>query len=173
MANSTFPIKIQARGASNAAVIRAWETGELPYPPGFQFWWRQRVRFNRGEFTPAAATSQEIDLNVTYPDKPFPANVQRMPGSFVRVKTPISGGTISAATAELGDTGDPNGIFLASGVFTGVSGRLASTPSAAENAARPEAAFAPTLTVRLTGGDMTAITAGELIVFIPWRVYAP
>lgn len=173
MANSTFPIIIQPRGASNAAVIRGWETGELPFPPGMLFWWRQVVRFAASEFTPAAATSQEIDLNVTYPTKPFPANVTRMPGAFIRVKTPISGGVISAATAELGDTGDPNGILTASNVFTGAAELVPSTPAAAENIARFEAAYAPTLTIRLTGANMTAITAGRLVVCIPFRVLVP
>jgi hypothetical protein len=175
MANSTFPINIQPGGLSNPAIIRGWKDGSIGYPPGFQFWHRTRVKFARGEFTPAAATSQEIDLNVTYASlqKRFPANVQRMPGSFVNVLVPISGTAIVAATAELGDNGDPNGIFTASGVWTGVSGRLASTPGAAENTARPEPTFAPTLTIRLTGANMTAIEAGDLVCCIPYRVMVP
>jgi hypothetical protein len=173
MANSEFPVKIQPRGASNPLVIDAMKACTIAYPPGTLFWYRQEVRFAQSEFTPAAATSQEIDLNVTYADgRRFISNVQRLAGSFMRVLVPIRGTLITAATGELGDNGDPSGIFTASDIYT-AAGLLPSTPAAAENTARPETAYAPTFTVRLTGANVTAVTQGHVVCFIPFRVLVP
>jgi hypothetical protein len=173
MANSIYPIKITPRGSSNREAIAGLKTGRIPYPIGWVHWFRQRVRFGASvDFTQAAATSQEIDLHAAYPHNLFPANVQRLPGTFLRVPTPLSGASISAVTIEVGDSGDPNGIFLATSVFTGAPAILASTPNAAENAARTELSFIPTITVRTTGANVSALV-GEVTVFIPWRVLVP
>lgn len=172
MANLTFPIKITSRGGSNREVMEALKTGRLAYPPGFLYWHRVRLRFAVGDFSPAAATSQEIDLNVTYPNVPFPADVVRCAGTFCRVVTPISGASISAGTIQIGDTADPNGLQTAVDIFT-AAGVLHSTPAAAENARRGETAFAPTATITLTGGDVDEIEAGEVIIYIPWRKLVP
>lgn len=172
MANSAYAIKITPRGSSNCEVLKAIKTQRLPYPIGWVHWYRQVVRLGNIDFTQAAATSQEIDLNATYLNNLFPADVQRLPGSFIRVPTVLTGTSISAITAELGDNGDPNGIFLATSVHTGAAAILASTPTAAENAARTETAYAPTLTLRATGANISVVS-GELIVFIPWRKLVP
>jgi hypothetical protein len=170
MANSQYCIKITPRGSSNREAIAKLKNGTLAYPIGWVHWHRVEFRYN--DLALNAATSQEIDLNVLYPAKAFPANVQRLPGAFIRVKTPISGGSINSATAALGDTGDPDGIFTATGVFTGVAEVSPSTPGAAENAARTETAYAPTLTL-VASHNLSTATAGFLVILIPWRVLVP
>lgn len=171
MANSTFPVKITPRGTSNRQVIDKIKRGEIAYPIGWVFW--HRFEFNYDDTALDADTAQEIDLNVLYPNNAFPANVQRLPGTFCRVPTDFAGGTINAITAEVGDTADPNGIFTATSIFTGAASILASTPAAAENAARTETAYAPTLTLTSTAGNLDTLTAGQLIILIPWRVLVP
>lgn len=164
-----FPIPIQPRGASNRSVLEGLKSRRISYPVGFRFWARFRVRFANDEFTPDADTDQELALNTLYPYDAFPESVRRLPGTFIRLQTPISGTGITAATLEVGDTGDTDGLFTATSAFGGVARVLDSTPAAAENAPAFESAFLPTLRVRTTGGNVAAIEAGEAIVCIPFR----
>lgn len=171
MANSQYPIKITPRGSSNREAIVKLKNGTLSYPIGWVHW--HRFEFSFDDTTLDGDTAQEIDLNVLYPANAFPANVQRLPGTFLRVKTAFAGGTINAITAAIGDTGDPDGILTASSIFTGVAEIRPSTPSAAENTARTETAYAPTLSLASTAGNLSTLTAGNLIILIPWRVLVP
>lgn len=162
-----FPINIQPRGRSNPMIIRDLKSGRIGYPVGFTYHARFRVRFGVGDFTPLAATSQELDLNTIYPAQAFPTNVHRMPGTFLRVETAPTGGGVGSASAEVGDTGDPNGLLTATSILT--VGLKNSTPAAAENVGRVEAAFLPTLTVTFDV-NVDTITGGVVLVFVPYKV---
>lgn len=174
MPNTIFPVKITDRGASNREVIEALKTGRIGYAPGSLYWYKQRIRFAAGEFTPAAATSQELDLGTLYPARAIPSDVHRVAGMFFRVEVPISGTGITAATVEGGDFGGTtDNYFTATSCFGGSARILHSTPAAAGNPAAGAAALAPGVTIRLTGANMTAISAGQLVAYIPFRKLVP
>lgn len=165
----SFPIKIGGRGRSNARVLQAERSGRIPYAIGRLYWWQTIVAV--GGFTGEADGVQEINLNTLAATRiTFPTNVWREVG-IIRPLTAFSGGTVNAATAELGDTNDPNGLVLASDIFTGSSllGLDVTSPTAAEFLPRHEAAFVPALTIRTTAGNTNALTAGRLAVIIGFR----
>ena len=169
MANSTFPITIstKAPGTSNAKILNAIRSGRVPYTMGNRYWWKCRVQ--AGDFTGEADGDQTLDLNVLYPTGAFPANVLRLPGTFVRIDTGIGGGTITDADIEVGDAGDPNGLLTVTPAFEGTDEGLFSTPAAAENDdGRVETAFAPTLRILTTGDETDDIDAMDVTVFIPF-----
>lgn len=164
-----YPVKIGPRGVSNGRVLNALRSGRIGYSVAFRHYYECRVRFGVGDFTPDAATAQTIALHDIAGFLPFPENVRRLPGTFAYVPTGLAGSSITAADIEIGDAGDPNGLLTASSALPAAEGFVDSTPAAAENAARREAAFAPTLRVALTGGNMTALSAGVVWVYIPWE----
>jgi hypothetical protein len=111
-------------------------------------------------------TAQEIDLHTALPTYLFPSHVMRGE-AWIRCRTGFTGGSVSAITAELGDTNDPNGLVTATSVFTA---GYASTPSAAEYANRVESAFIPTLTLTSTNGNLDTLTAGLLEIGIRYAL---
>ena len=138
-------------------------------------WWRKEVRI--GDFTAAAAVTQEIDLHddltTAAQDRKgqsglFPANVILPFGAYLRRITDFSGGAVAPATASIGDTGDDNGFLTATNIFTGAGAGFVMTSGAAQFAARPEAALIPTLALITTVANIDALTAGALEVAIPY-----
>jgi hypothetical protein len=149
--------------------------GAIGWAPGTTWLWSVdcRVRIVAGApyigaVALAAATSQEISLNAAFPASAFPANMQ-VGEAYIKRITDFAGGSISALTVQVGDTGDPNGLLTATSVFTGVGAGYTATVAAAEYAMHPEAAFVPTLTLTATADDLDTITAGRLKVVIPIR----
>lgn len=175
--SATLPLELQiATRRGNAEAVRADLNGTAPDVSHRIRYWRRNVRI--GDFTAAASTSDEIDLfaDITAAalgrlgqSGDFPANVWiNVAPPYIRRITAFAGGAVSACTAEVGDTGDPNGLVTATNVFTGASAGIVTTPSAAEYGARFEAAYAPTITLRTTTANVSVLTAGELEVVIPY-----
>lgn len=170
-----YPIRLRSRGASNGAVLRAIASKRIGYPVAFRHFYEVRVRFGVGEFTPAAAVFQVIDLNATYTSqgwKPFPSPVRRMSATYAYVATGIAGTGITGASIQIGYAADPDAFLTASNVLPANEGLVPSTSGAAENAAAPATALAPTLRVAVTGGGtphVADIEEGEIWVYIPWE----
>lgn len=162
-----FPIVIAAHGRSNARVLQAERSGRIPYATARLYCWQHTFRLS--QITPAGATSQAIDLNAIA-RVAFPPRVRREL-AIIKPLTAFAGGNVSAITAELGDTDDPNGLVTAIDVFTGSSllGVETDTSGAAQYAPRIEAAFAPLLTLRTTNDNVSALTTGTLAVEIYFR----
>jgi hypothetical protein len=167
--NARFPIVLGKRGTSNPRVIAALSSGRLGYTWAGRHLHIVRVRFGGIDFTPAAATSQNIDLNAIAGFAPFPQDtVRRLPGTYAWVETGIAGTSITVANITIGDENDPDGLLTSSSALPAAEGLVVPTPGAAENVARPETAFAPVLRVSLTGGNMTALTTGVVWTVIPF-----
>lgn len=150
--------------------------GAIGWAPGQAWVWSQKCKIRLvggvpyiGAVALTASLTQEVDLNVAFPQNTFPTNVQRLE-SYIRRVTDFSGGTISALTAQVGDTGDPNGLLTATSVFTGVGAGYTETPAAAEFTQRLETAFVPTLLLTSTTANLDQLEAGELWVCIPIRL---
>lgn len=168
MANSTFPLRIGARNGSNGGVIRALKSNRIADAFCAKFLWYQKFDITRAGTLDGDGV-QEFDLHTYNPYNLFPANVQRgVPGTYLAEV--FAGGTVNAATYESGDANDPNGLHTAVNVWTGATlGWLANTVSAAEYASRFEAAFIPSLTLRTTAGNISALTTGELWMAIAFN----
>ena len=169
MANFPIPVVHKGQGSDMINTIISGQARH-PFIPGSGFLWQCRVTH---EDLTAAATSQALALNTLQASDPFPVDVMRG-HAFVVLEEVFAGGVISDATCILGDAGDDNGLLLITDglIFTGDPlGILHSAPSqgdaeAAEYECRPESAFAPQLTIAATGANVTAFTAGSLLVCI-------
>jgi hypothetical protein len=162
-------IKIGGRGRSNARVLQAERSGRIPYAIGRLYWWVCRLRLQ--DFTPDAATAQTIDLNTLASTRlTFPTDVIREL-AYVVPTTAWAGGAVSAMDGLLGDTNDPNGLVTMPDLFTASTDldQMVASPSAAEYAPRPEAAFAPLVTLNSTGANLDALTAGAMQIVIGFR----
>lgn len=109
-----------------------------------------------------AATSQAVAITG------FPANSIPVYGR-IYINTVLSGGSISAATAELGDAGASTGLITAEDIFTGATtGVLAGTDGAEAGfgTAALEAAYSPICTVRTTSDNVDAATACDFDAYI-------
>ena len=165
MANSNFPLKTGSANGGNAALINALRSGGVirnAWMPIFLY--SQLVSYS--DFSDSD-TSEELDLNATFTSNLFPANVVRR-AAYIYVAEDFAGGSVSAATVELGDTGDPNGLLTSTNVFTGATNNWVGTPAAAEAEQRVELAFAPTLTLTTTDGNIDTLTAGKVLVCIEY-----
>lgn len=152
---------------ANSRIHQLRMNGGFPWVERPAFVWELTLTI--GDFTGAGATSQEIDLDAEYPNNPFVNGVWLEPGAHFVLLTEFAGGAVSACTAELGDTGDPNGLITASNVFTGATtGVPIVTPAAAEYALRYESGYLPVVTLRTTTANVSALTAGKLLVRIPF-----
>lgn len=164
-----YPITLGQRGTSNDRVIAAIRSGRIGYTWAGRHLHVVRVRFGRNDFTAAGATAQSIDLNSIAGFPPFPQNtVRRLAGTYAWVTTGIAGTGITVANITIGPAGDTDGLLTSSSALPAAEGFVPPTAGAAENAARPETSFAPVLRVSLTGGNMTAITEGEIWTVIPF-----
>lgn len=168
MANSQFPLRIGTRNGSNGGVVRALKSNRIPHAFAGPYVWYQKFDILLAGTLDADGV-QEFDLHTYNPNNLFPANVMRgVPMLYLREV--FAGGTVNAATVEMGDANDPNGIHTAVSVFTGATlGYLANTVGAAEYAPRFEAAYIPTITLRTTAGNISALTTGELWVGIKFE----
>lgn len=170
-----YPIRLRARGASNGDVMRALAAKRIGYPIAFRHFYEVRVRFGRGEFTQAAATSQVIDLNATYATqgwKPFPDICRRLSGAYGYVVTGIAGTGITGANMQIGYQADPDAFMTTRNVLPANEGLVLPTSGAAENAPAPAVNLAPTLRIAVTGGGtphVVAIEEGEIWVYIPFE----
>lgn len=161
-------------GPNKAAIAHFKQGGgAVGWAPGHWWLWSADCKIKLvagvphiGAVALTAALSQEIDLNVAFPQNTFPTNVL-MDGCYIVRVTDFAGGTISAYSAEVGDTGDPNGLLTSTSVFTGVGAGYTETPAAAQFAKRLETAFVPTLTLTSVTANLDATTAGQLKVVIP------
>lgn len=118
----------------------------------------------------AAATSD----TVAFASPIFPTNAIPYKASMQLTEV-FAGGSISAATMQLGDAGDADALIAAGDVFTGSSLLAAETHgSGAESlgSAVMEAAYAPILTLTLTGDNCDALTTGELMATIYYMKHA-
>jgi len=169
MANASFSLRW---GRKNGYARRLWDglrTDHTGYIPSIPHWYTQLIQFS--DFT-AAATSEELDINVKYPTNAFPSNARIKDMMFHNI-TDWAGTSITAVTVEIGDTGDPNEGLTAVSTFTGVGAGII-TPaygtkldgSASDTPPWFEAAYVPTITLRATGANVTALTAGKLRVAI-------
>jgi hypothetical protein len=111
--------------------------------------------------------SQIIDLSATFPHRAFPTNVwvRRV---YTHLITAFSGGTVSAATLSLGDTGNDDEWADLVDVFTGAGTvRVFDTADAdavfaAAQDPVAESAYVPLATLATTGDNVNDLTAGEL-----------
>lgn len=173
MTNVNFAKWVQMKGRQANSIIHRKRThGEFPWLERPPFVWECEVAV--GDFVGEADGSQVLDLDALYPRKPFINEVYLEPGAEIIPIVAFAGGTVNACTVILGDVGDDNGLVTSSSVFTGVTlGAPIATPSAAQYALRPEAAFLPILTIATTAGNVSALTAGRLLIripFTPWRL---
>lgn len=163
-----FIVRLGSRGC-NADMVRAIESGAFPYPIRFRTWWHQRVRLR--DFTPAAATSQALNLNTLFPKNEFPPNVDLLEGHQIKIIALGAGSGITGITVRLGDTNDNDGLLTASNVLGGGAavGDILQTPAAAEYGNRPESNFVPLLTVATVGGgNISAFTQFDVEALICW-----
>lgn len=111
--------------------------------------------------------SQIIDLSATFPHRAFPTNVwvRRV---YTYLITAFSGGTVSAATLSLGDTGNDDewgdliDIFTGAGTVRVFDTADADAAYAAAQDPVAESAYVPLATLATTGGNVNDLTAGEL-----------
>ena len=158
-----YPLRLGPRGSSNGRVHRAVRSGRVPYTLQVKHLYECRIRFGAGDFTPAAATSQVIDLNSIRFFPPFPQQVRatdpvirRLPGTYAFVKTGIAGTGITDADIEVGDSVDPNGLLTVSPAYDGDEGLVAATRNAAESCGRGDRAG------RLEAGWPTGLPSGAV-----------
>lgn len=160
-----FQLKLGKFAGGNPQLIRALKSGSIKQPFTGLFCWVQRVQV--GDFTGEGDTDQTLDLAALYPRNPFPENVD-IDGAYIVRETDFEGTSITDVDIELGDTGDPNGLLTSTAVEAG-EGTKAATTGAAEFARHYEAAFLPTLRIVTTGANVSALSAGSLLICIRFR----
>jgi hypothetical protein len=173
MSATIDPLLIPITRQHEAHIALEHENGRSPDPVQRIYAWRRNVRI--GDFTAAGATSQALNLftglttaalSRAGQSGDFPANVElNVLPPYLRLVTPFAGGLVSACTIELGDAGDPNGLVEARNVFTGATTGII-YGAGAEAAVRLESAYTPTITIRTTSADVSALTAGEIEIVI-------
>lgn len=168
MANVDIRKMVRFKGRSANPIIHRLRTqGRFPWLERPLFVWELLVSV--GDFTGEGDTSQDLDLDALYPDRPFINNVWLEPGAHIVPITAFSGGTVNACTVALGDADTFNGLVTASSVFTGVTiGAPIVTPAAGQYALRYESGFLPQLRIVTTAGNVSALTAGSLLIRIPY-----
>jgi hypothetical protein len=162
-----FPVRFGHRGSARD-MFRALLHGLIPWAWRPRFWWRQVVRVD--DFVGEGDTDQLLTLNTLYPKNTFPTDVDLLEGATIENLVLPVGASVTAATLRLGDANDDDGLvtvsnWLGSGAAVG---DILNTPAAAEYANRYEAAFSPQVRIVLTGGNLSALTAGQFEVCIPW-----
>lgn len=182
MANTDHAIK-QRSTHGNAKVFAALRDGTGIYGDvgindgtavvAQTYWWRYVCKISGGAIGAtalAAATTQEFDLHVAFPDHLFPEKVV-VHGCLLKLNTAFAGGAVSAVVASVGDTGLADEWIDAQDVFTGAAvvpeddTGDADAVYAAGGFNKFEAAYIPTLTLDTTTADVEALTAGELEIW--------
>lgn len=154
MANTTSPLKRGRSKGFGRSLLDLIRNGFRGIPVG-EFTFDFYVKYS--DFSDAD-TSEELDLNVTFPKRALPTNI-RIRDTYAELVQEFAGGTVSAATVEVGDTGDPNERFTALNVFTGAGTGLKTVTEGALPRSF-EAAYAPVLKLDTTGGNINTLTAG-------------
>lgn len=161
-----FPEKLGQRNGGNARIIRGLCNGVFKDSFCGDWWWV--VNLKHSTTTLEADTSQVFTLNTLFSGNPFPTNVVRKQG-LIYVEDAVEGGSISAATAILGDAGNDDALIEAAtgSVFT--AGVYNQSTAAAEFAPRFEAAFSPIVTLATTGDnvDDSTFSLWVMILFSP------
>lgn len=111
-----------------------------------------------------ADQSQTIDLHTAIPTYLFPANVYIMGGTYVNVRSAVTG--VTSPTITVGDAGATNGLVTSSALTAGFKLTLAAT----EHHTHPEAAFIPVIVFGCSTEGLDEATGGIFEIVIP---YAP
>ncbi len=111
-----------------------------------------------------ADQSQTIDLHTACPDYLFPANVYILGGTYVNVRSAVTG--VTSPTITVGDAGAANGLVTSSALTAGFKLTLAAT----EHHTHPEAAFIPQIVFGCSTEGLDEATGGVFEIVIP---YAP
>lgn len=115
-----------------------------------------------------AATAGNVTLSATH-GFTFPANVLiGVAPTIIYVDTPFTGGSISAITAEVGDSGDTDELLAAVSVFSGTGWKAAVQGVKVGAVERFEASYAPVVRFSATGANLSATTAGKLRLMVPY-----
>lgn len=112
------------------------------------------------DFT-TAGTSQAVDVSAG-----FPANAYVLSGHVELLET-LSGGAVSAATVQLGDTADPDELLTSTNVFTGQALGRKWSPGAFTFGTL-ESGYSPELLVSTTDGNVDDLTTGVVKVIIDY-----
>jgi hypothetical protein len=161
-----FPIKLGGSRQANADVLNF-----LPmsvWPVAWNFWYHQIISFDSSFLTLPAATTYAIDMNAVVAQNSFPSNVDILAGTKFRLIEAFAGTGITDFDVEVGDAGDPNGLVTITDVF-GETPAYFTTPAAAEYADHYAPAFAPEVLWTATGANVSALTAGSMELWIPFR----
>lgn len=114
----------------------------------------------------AAGTSDTVDVSTDDDGAELPDGSYVL-GAGVKVRTPFSGGSVSALTVSLGDSGDPDELLTASDVYGASSGDWLETGGAYTPWTR-ESDYAVIATFASTGDNVDQLTAGEIEVWIAY-----
>lgn len=161
------PILFAGRDGNHRFVNALQSSLFIPAHVG-DFEWIQDIQVVNGAIGAvalAAAATQEVDLNVAFPNNPFPTNVYRKNAVVWKI-TDFAGGSLTNVQFELGDNNDPNGLVTQFTAFTGTGQGPEESLAAAEAQHQLETAFVPTLTITATGDNVDAITSGKLQIRI-------
>lgn len=171
MANVNFAKWVQMKGRhANQQIQRRRMNGSFPWMERPPFVWELEVSI--GDFVAESDMSQDLDLDALYTSSPFIDDVWLEPGAHVVPVVAFAGGVVDGCTVSLGDAGDPDALVTSSSVFTGVTiGDPIATPAAAEYALRPETGFLPQLRIDTTTGNIDDLTAGTLLIRIPFTPF--
>lgn len=121
---------------------------------------RANISFANGDFTTAGTTQTYTLANL--------AIGNRIANAAMRLITPLSGGSVSAAVCLVGKTGTTNAYCTSSDVFTGSTVLLKAGDGASFNQAGGEvfvATSALIVTVTTTTANVSTLTAGEFNVY--------
>lgn len=160
MANSTFPIPIGKKNGANRDALDAIRTERFPFIHAPIYVYEQIVQFS--DYSDSD-TSEALDLNATFTGNAFPANVLVW-GAWLDHITDWAGGSVSAATLELGDVAATQELVAATSVFTGVGASLLA--GVAGYGPKLEAAYVPLLELNTTTDNIDSLTAGKTRVCI-------
>lgn len=159
-----FPINISGRH-TNTDLLNGLNSGVVPgvWTPRIE--WLCHVDVRR--LTLPAATTLAIDLNDLQARMPFPVDVQRLAGAYVRLRETFEGGVVSAVTAQLGYAGDADAILEAMDVGEGED--LGVKQAVGDDyGTQYEADAEPQLLLTSTGGNLSLLEQGILTVAIPY-----
>ena len=118
------------------------------------------ISYAQGDFS-TASTTQTYTLSAI-------AVGQWIGNAMLKLVTPLSGGSVSAAVALVGKTGTTNAYCTSSDVFTGSTVLYKAGDGASFNQAGGEVFVATSnllLTVTTTTANVSTLTAGELHVY--------
>lgn len=114
-----------------------------------------------------AGTSQAVDVGTDDGGNDFPANAYVISG-HIELDEVLAGGSISAATVQLGDTVNPDELLASSNVFTGATLGRTWAPGVYSPWTLEATAYAPELLVTTTGDNVDQATTFACRVIIDY-----